>query len=354
MSPRRRKRLDPAVFQLPAERIKAGEFSDRNAVLAVQAARTSRRNQRVLVQVTAKHNGWLSGIDETIALLKQCVDDWNSLTVNALYEGDIVEEWDTVMTIEGDYWTFAHLETVYLGVLSHRTLVCTNIHRIVDAARPKSVLFLGARDDYYAVQAGDGFAAMIGGARAVATAAQASLWSGKILGTVPHSLIASLAGDTVGATRQIGKLLPEDAQLLVLVDYANDVVKTSVDVARALGDRLWAVRLDTSRHMVDRSVIPQMGTFQPSGVSPQLVWNVRNALDAEGFGHIQIVVSGGFDVERIRAFEEEGTPVDAYGIGAAAYRGSFGFASDVILVGGKPQARAGRELSPNPKLERVK
>ena len=354
MSPRRRKRLDPAVFELSAERIKAGEFSDRNALLAAQAARASRKNTRVLVQVMAKHNGWLSGIDETIAMLKQCVDDWSSLIVDALYEGDIVEEWDAVLTIEGEYEAFAHLETAYLGVLSHRTLVCTNIHRIADAARPKTVMFLGARDDHYAMQAGDGFAAMIGGAKAVSTSAQASLWGGKVVGTVPHSLIAALGGDTTGATRQVARLLPDDAQLLALVDYENDVVKASVDVARALGDRLWAVRLDTSRHMVDRSVISQMGTFEPAGVSPQLVWNVRNALDAEGFGHIQIVVSGGFDVERIREFEEEGTPVDAYGIGAAAYRGSFGFASDVVLVGGKPQARAGRALSPNPKLERVK
>lgn len=354
MSPRRRKRLDPAVFQLPAERLKAGELSDRNAVLALEAARAAKKNPRVVVQVMAKNDGWLSGIDEAIAVLKQCVDDWNGLSVNALYEGDIVQAWDTVMTIEGDYAAFAHLETVYLGVLSHRTLVCSNVHRIAEAARPKTVLFFGASDDHYAMQPGDGFAAMIGGAKAVSTAAQASLWNGKVLGTVPHSLIAAMGGDTVSATKQIGRLLPEDSQLLALVDYENDVVKASVEVARALGDRVWAVRLDTSQNMVDRSVIPQMGTFKPAGVNPQLVWNVRNALDAEGFGHVQIVVSGGFDVERIREFEDEGTPVDAYGIGAAAYRGEFGFASDVIAVGGKPQSRSGRGQRSNPKLERVK
>jgi nicotinate phosphoribosyltransferase len=46
--------------------------------------------------------------------------------------------------------------------------------------------------------------------------------------------------------------------------------------------------------------------------------------------------------------------VDAYGVGSAAYRGTFDFTADIVQVGGKPQARAGRALSPNPKLERVK
>jgi nicotinate phosphoribosyltransferase len=354
VSPRRRKRLDPAVFQLPIERIRTGEFADRHLALASEALKNTKKNPRVLLQVTAKGYGWLSGIDESIAILKLGIEDWGALTVNALYEGDIIEPWDTVMTIEGDLSTFAHLETIYLGVLNHRTLVCTNVHEMADAARPKSVLFFGARDEHYQMQPGDGFAAMVGGAKAVATVAQGSLWNGKVLGSVPHSFIAAIGGDTVAATKQIAKLLPEDAQLLVLVDYENDVVRGAVEVARALGDRLWGVRLDTSEHLVDKSVLPQMGTFHPTGVNPQLVWNVRNGLDAEGFGDVQIVVSGGFDAERVRDFEDEGTPVDAYGIGAAAYKGAFGFTADVVAVGGKPQSRTGRKLRENPKLERVK
>jgi nicotinate phosphoribosyltransferase len=89
-------------------------------------------------------------------------------------------------------------------------------------------------------------------------------------------------------------------------------------------------------------------------VNPQLVWNVRHALDAEGFGDVQIVVSGGFDAERVAEFEEEGVPVDAYGIGSAAYKGAFDFTADIVQVAGKPQSRAGRTQRENPKLERVK
>jgi nicotinate phosphoribosyltransferase len=143
-------------------------------------------------------------------------------------------------------------------------------------------------------------------------------------------------------------------QLIALVDYANDSVATSLAVARALEERLWGVRLDTSEFMVDRSVIPQMGAFRPTGVNPPLVWNVRNALDAEGFGDVKIVVSGGFDLARIRAFEEDGVPVDAYGVGAGAHEGRWDFTADVVQLDGRPQAKAGREYRTNVKLERVK
>jgi nicotinate phosphoribosyltransferase len=354
MSPRRRKRLDPSVFGLSAEAIKAGEYADRYAALAPQVLRAAKANPRVVLQVTAKHDGWVSGIDEAIAILKVGVEDWSDLTVNALYEGDAVEEWDTVMTIEGEYASFAHLETLCLGVLAHRTRVCTNVRRVVEAGRPKPVLFFAARDEHWLMQPGDGFAAMIAGAKEVSTLVQGSLWNGKIVGTIPHTLIAALGGDTVAATRRFAKLLDEDVRLLALVDYDNDSVRTAVEVARALGDRLWAIRLDTSEHMVDKSVLPHLGTFRPTGVNPPLVWNVRNALDSEGFGDVQIVVSGGFDAERVQAFEDEKVPVDAYGVGSAAYKGTFDFTADVVRVDGKPEARAGRKLRENSNLERVK
>jgi nicotinate phosphoribosyltransferase len=353
MSPRRRKRLDPSAFSLPVEQLKAGEYSDRYAPLVAEILGSSARAV-VILQVTAKHDGWLSGIDEAIAILKGAVQDWNALTVSALYEGDPIEAWDTVMTIEGDFAAFAHLEAAYLGVLCHRSRVCTNVREMVDAARPKPVMFLAARDEHFLMQPGDGFAALVGGAKEVSTAAQGSLSGAKTVGTISHTLIAALGGNTVTATRRLAKQLPEDASLLPLVDYDNDSVRTSLELARALGDRLWGVRLDTSEYMVDKSVITQLGTFRPGGVSPQLVWNVRNALDSEGFGDVHIVVSGGFDAERIREFEAEGAPVDAYGVGAAAYRGTFDFTTDIVQVGGKPQARAGRRLRENPKLERVK
>ena len=97
-----------------------------------------------------------------------------------------------------------------------------------------------------------------------------------------------------------------------------------------------------------------MGTFPPTGVNPRLVWNVRNALDDEGFGDVKIVASGGFSIERIRDFEDEGVPVDAYGVGSSLYAAHIPYTADIVQVDGEPQAKAGRELHPNPKLERVR
>jgi nicotinate phosphoribosyltransferase len=353
MPPRRRKRLDPAAFNLPVEQLRQGFYTDTYFVRTREIVRQDKRSPVVTIQFSGKTEGWLSGIDEAIALLKLCVDDWSALTVHALYEGDRYESWDTVLTVEGPYESFGHLETVCLGTLARRTRVCTNAKLISDAAQSKPVMIFGARDDAFLVQAGDGYSAMVGGVKFMSTDAQASLFGGKIVATIPHALIALCGGDTVKATKRFAEMF-DGVELIALVDYANDSVKTSVDVAKALEGRLWGVRLDTAETMVDRSVVSQMGAFKPTGVNASLVWNVRNALDAEGFGEVKIVASGGFDAARIFAFEEDGVPVDAYGVGSALLDGRFDFTADVVQVNGKAESKAGRGLRPNPKMERVK
>jgi nicotinate phosphoribosyltransferase len=305
------------------------------------------------MQVFGKAQAFLGGVDEAIAILKICAIEWPELELHALYEGDAVEPWETVLLIEGPYDTFAHLETLYLGVLSRRTRVGTNTRRVVEAAAPKEVMFFPARHDHWLVQTGDGYAAHVAGAIGVSTDAQASWWGSQGVGTVPHALIAAYGGDTVLATRKFAERIGPEVRLISLVDFENDCVRTSVDVARALGDRLYGVRLDTSEMLVDRSLWDQMGTFKPTGVNPQLVWNVRRALDQAGFPGVKIVVSGGFTVEKIRDFERETVPVDGYGVGSSLFQGRFDFTADVVLVDGRPCAKVGREYRPNPRLEKV-
>ena len=354
MPPRRKRRIDPALFELPVERIRAGDFSDVYFNRARQALRAEGRSAQVTWQVTVKRAGWLGGIDEAVALLRLCADDFSALEVQALYEGDRVEPWDTVMHVEGDYASFAHLETLLLGTLARRTRVCTNMRTLVDAARPKPIYLFGARSDHALLQPGDGLSAHVGGAASMSTDAQGALVGRKGVGTIPHALIAAYGGDTVAAALAVATVLPADVPLIALVDYENDSVKTSLAVARALEGRLWGVRLDTAEFMVDRAVLPAMGTFLPTGVNAALVWAVRNALDAEGFGDVKIVVSGGFNVPRIRAFEDDGVPVDAYGVGSSIMDGRWDFTADVVRLDGKPQAKAGREFRANGRLERVK
>jgi len=263
-----------------------------------------------------------------------------------------------VLTIEGDYTTFAHLETVYLGALARRTLITTNVVRVLEAANGKPIIFMPARFDHQRVQAGDGYAAYVAGQVTgfeigVTSDEQASWWGGRGIGTVPHALIAACGGDTGLAAQKFAEWAPPEMSVTVLVDFENDSVRTALDVAKALGDRLWGVRLDTSETLVDRSLWEEMGDFKPTGVNERLVRKTREALDAAGFGHVRIVVSGGFTVEKIRAFEERGVPVDAYGVGSSLIRGANDFTADVVMTDGKPSGKFGRHLRENPRLEPV-
>jgi nicotinate phosphoribosyltransferase len=349
----RRERLAPEVFELPVEQIRAGYYTDAYFNHARSTLLADGRHPRVLMQVFQRKDAVLGGMDEAIAIQKLCSYAWDELEVTALYDGDSIEPWETVLTIEGDYTVFAHLETVYLGVLARRTLVTTNVRRVVDAANGKGILYFPARHDHHCVEAGDGYAAHMAGAIGVSTGAQASWWGGKGIGTLPHALIAAYDGDTVLAARRFAEWAPEDMSIVVLADFENDSVKTSLEVAHALGPRLWGVRLDTSGDLVDRSLGDETAE-DLRGVNERLVHMVRDALDAAGFGAVKIVVSGGFTVERIRAFEERGVPVDAYGVGSSLLRGENDFTADVVLTEGVPSAKVGRHLRPNSRLELVR
>ncbi|MEX2467828.1 MAG: quinolinate phosphoribosyl transferase [Gemmatimonadota bacterium] len=349
-------RLDPSIFQLPVERMRSGYYSDKYFVRAREVVAAAGRNPVVTMQVFQKARAFVAGTDEAVAILKLCLTEgyaFSDLDVRSLRDGDHAEPWEPVMHITGPYAAFAHLETLYLGVLARRTRIATNTRAVVEAAWPRPVMFFPARHDHWMVQTGDGWAAHVAGAIGVSTDAQASWWGSEGIGTVPHALVAAFDGDTVAATRAYADTVPDDVRVISLVDFDNDCVGTSLEVAGALGSRLWGVRLDTASNVVDKALAGEMGDFDPTGVNPRLVVRVREALDGAGFGHVRIAVSGGFTVEKIRRFEEERVPVDSYGVGSALMRGSYDYTADVVRVEGKDIAKVGRWYRENPRLERV-
>ena len=355
-------RLDPEIFRLPVQRIRDGYYSDAYFVHTKSLLEAENHHPRVTMQVFQKNDSVLGGIDEAIAILKTCagheqdgtwVLGWDELEVWALREGDRISPRESVMTIEGDYSLFAHLETVYLGCLARRSLVMRNVSEVVAAANGKQIFYFPARHDHWLVQTGDGWSAHVAGAIGVSTDAQASWWGGRGIGTVPHGLIAAYDGDTVKAATVFAERFHSEMNITVLVDFENDSVRTALEVASALGPKLWGVRLDTSEDLVDRSLLDEMGGFKPTGVNPRLVENVRSALDEAGFQSVRIVASGGFTVDRIREFEGARIPVDAYGVGSSLIRGDNDFTADIVRVNGKPRAKAGRRYMPNPRLEKV-
>ena len=353
-----RTRLPPEIFDLPVEKMRAGWYTDAYFNHARDTLLQDGHHPRVVLQVFQKKDAWLGGMDEAIAIVKLCAHEYDGLEIRALYDGDRIEPWEPVMTIEGDYTAFAHLETPVLGTLARRTLITTNVVHVLEAANGKPLIFMPARHDHHRIQTGDGYAAyvagqIVGAEIGVTTNEQASWWGGIGIGTVPHALIAAYGGDTVAAARKFAAWAPADMNVTVLVDFENDSVRTALEVADALGGRLWGVRLDTAESLVDRSLFDELGDFQPTGVNERLVWKVRDALDASGYANVRIVASGGFSEAKIREFEDKGVPVDAYGVGSSLIRGSNDFTGDIVITDGMPSAKVGRHYRENPRLEPV-
>ncbi|MDE2853844.1 MAG: nicotinate phosphoribosyltransferase [Chloroflexota bacterium] len=359
----------------------------------------------------------IAGVDHALAQLRcatgyfgadgQWVDTAHRLEIDAVQDG-VVTNFDgdpqnvlTVMEIRGRYRDFAVLETTLLGVLSRASRIATNVYEVLGAAGGKPVLFFPARFDMPEVQAIDGYAYWLAlrrfhldtGIQATplaSTDAQASLWGGAGVGTLSHAMIACFLADSAETMAQFARHIPTETPRILLADFNNDVVADSRATLAAFWPhyaaalktsdregmarwRLNGVRLDTSASLRDRSLPAEA----EKGVSPQLVFTLREALNRAWEGWdvprgleavarefcraTQIVVSGGFNRERVARFEREGAPVDSYGIGSAFLsndrRTNSDFTMDVVRVkvGGKwvNMSKVGRRPCDNPDLERV-
>ena len=358
-------------------------LSDRYFQRTAATLAHSGRSPIVTMQLFAKQHGIVAGVCEVIRMLQTQLaspgpnGDRYSLrdfTIDTLIDGDPIAPWDTVMWIRGPYLAYAHLETPYLGVLARRSLVASNVRRVIDAAAGKPVIYMGARHDDWRVQTPDGFAAMVGGAGAVSSHAGGAWWGASGVGTMPHAMIAAFGGDVVAASLAFGRYVREHepgTQVIVLVDYHNDSVGDSLAAARAMraefgAGALAGIRLDTSEKLVDKSLqalAEQYPERRMNGVVPELVTSVRTALDADGFTDVGIWVSGGFTPTKIRLFEDAGVPVAGYGIGSSLLghnRGEvdglisgFDFTADIIRVDDRDESKVGRGARPNPRLVRL-
>lgn len=350
------------ILGMNVQGLRAGHYTDAYFKAAVDVLRSADHSPQVLVQVFQRNQTRVHGIEDALRLLAIGAGDWNEdgegwplcevLDVRALPEGSEIAPFEPVLTIAGDYRLFAHLETPILGLLARRTLVAHNTRALVEAAAGLPVIFMAARHDDPLVQESDGWAAIQGGAVGASTPAGAARAGSAPLGTMPHALIGAFGGDTVAAARAYCEAFP-DRPLIPLVDWDNDCVGTSLALWQELGDRLHGVRLDTSGTLVDASLAARPGTYSPTGVCPELVHAVRDALDAEGATAVKIIVSGGFKADKVRAFVSAGVPVDGFGVGSSLLRGSNDYTADIVRVDGRPCSKVGRAEVPSDRLVAV-
>ena len=294
------------------------------------------------------------GLDEAIALIHTFAKNPERLEILALNDGDIISYGEPVLKITGRYEDFGFLESMIDGILARRSSVATNVYEVKKALNGADAFSMADRQDEYHTQIGDGYATYVAGIRKVSTDAQGLWWGGKGMGTMPHALIQVSGGDIIKAAEMYHKSFPEE-KVTALIDYNNDVVTDSLMLARHLKENLRAVRVDTSKSLIDHYFDDKdTSGFDPHGVCKELIFALRKALDDEGFNYVKIVVSSGFNAAKIAEWVKLGVPVDTYGVGTSLINNmTVGFTGDLVILDGKKQAKEGREDIPSTRLKKV-
>lgn len=347
-------RLTNKTFQFDP-RLKEGWYSAAYFLKTQKIVKSEKNHQHITLQFfqRSKERAILCGMDESIALLETFVPEFSELEIYALKDGDEIAAFEPVLQITGKYAYFGFLEGVIDGILARRTSVASNVYEVLKAAKNHPVIFMGDRDDHFLQQQGDGYAAFIGGITAQCTMAMNEWWGKEGIGTMPHALIQNFGGDVVEASKAYLKHFPND-QLVALVDYNNDVITDSLLLAQEFGRKLYAVRVDTSEYLIDKSLEKESDTTDLYGVCPALIVKLRQNLDKNGFNFVKILVSGGFNAVKIAHFVDQKVPVDMYGVGSSLLKLQISFTGDCVLLDGKPQAKVGRKFIENSRLEKVK
>ncbi|MBR8463328.1 nicotinate phosphoribosyltransferase [Campylobacter sp. faydin G-24] len=348
------KRLTDKTFNLD-EKIAKGFYTAKYFLKVKEIVGKHLPNQRVTMQFFQRHDDvMLCGVDESIAIIHKFATNPQNLEIYALNDGDMISANEPVLKISGAYEDFGWLENIIDATLTRRSSVATNVYRTLKVANGKIVFSMADRQDEIVTQIGDGYATYVAGIDRVSTDAQGFWWGGTGMGTMPHALIQMCEGDVVKACEIYATTFP-DEQVTALVDYNNDVITDAIKAANALKDRLGAVRVDTSKNLIDRFFDGKdVSGFDPHGVCRELIFALRDELDIHGFNHVKIVVSSGFTPEKIAEFERYGTPVDIYGVGSySVINTTCGFTGDLVGLNGKAQAKFGRQNISSNRLEKV-
>ena len=328
----------------PAADVLSGETADVYFERARTILAAERLDPVVTLEIFPRGDGILCGAEEALAYLREIfaeVDGTEPPIVESLHDGDPFTGKEVVMRITARYSAFGLYETALLGILASGSGWATAARRVVDAAAPIPVIGFGARHVHPSVADQMDYASVVGGCIGASTPAGARLAGLAPTGTMPHALVL-IFGDTVRAAEAFDRHIDPEIPRVILVDTFRDEAEESLRVADALGDRLWGVRLDTPS--------------ERGRVTPALVHEVRARLDQAGHGHVRIVVSGGFDADRITQFREAGAPVDSFAVGSAISKASpIDFTGDLKEIDGRAVAKRGRipGRTESPRLERI-
>ena len=322
MSPTPKRRFHTAA----ESDIKSGEVSDVYFERTVEILRHRGDRKRVKAEIYLKSlpDDWqwgiLAGIEEVATLMEGVPVD-----LQAMDEGTVFNPYQPVIVIDGVYVEWAQYETALLGLLCQASGIATKAARCKKAAGERQVISFGARRMHPTLAPMIERNAFIGGCDGVAVTKSADLIDSDPMGTIPHALVL-MVGDTVEALRAFHEVIDPKVRRVALIDTLQDEKFEAIRVAEALGDDLYAVRLDTPSS--------RRGDFY------RILEEVRWELDLRGYSHVKIIASGGIDEYEILNLNPL---ADSYGVGTSiANAPVLNFGLDIMEIEGRPMAKRGK------------
>ena len=315
------------VFQVAeGKEILEGKITDVYFVRTLKILKSEHIDCAVRAEFVAKKlpDNWpwavLTGLEEVSHILTRL-----PVKARAMREGTVFYPNEPVLEIEGSYLDFCLYETAILGLLCQATGIATKSSRFKKLCGHRLLVSFGVRRMHPSVAPMIERNAFVGGCDGVSVAKSGEIIGRDPMGTVPHALILCI-GSTVEALKAFDRVLEPEINRVALVDTFNDEKFECLNVAGALGSKLYAVRFDTPSS--------RKGDFL------SILEECRWELDLRGFEHVKFFVSGGLQEEDIVRLN----PVaDAFGVGTSISSAPVvDFSMDIVEVNGQPRAKRGK------------
>ena len=307
--------------------IKEGQVTDVYFLRTQHILRAKRLNKHVCAEFVVKRLppgyvfGVLAGLEEAVEVLLTIP----GIEVEAMEEGTVFGPYQPILTVRGRYLDFGLFETALLGLLCQASGIATRAARCRRAAGRRLVLSFGARRVHPAIAPMVERAAYLGGCDGVSVVESAKQLGIQPTGTIPHALVL-LMGDAAWAVKAFDEVIPRSVKRVALIDTIGDEKFEALACAEALGDKLFAVRLDTPASR--------------RGDLAELLREVRWELDLRGHRAVKLLVSGGMDEAQISLLND---CCDGYGVGTALSNAPvLDLAMDIVEIDGRPMAKRGK------------
>lgn len=215
----------------------------------------------------------------------------------AVPEGTPIFPGEPIMTVRAPAIEAQFIETFLLLTLNHQSLIATKTNRIVRAANGRPVSEFGSRRAQGTAAAILGArAAYIGGCDSTACTIADELYGVPAGGTMAHSWVQMFDSE-YEAFDTYCKIYPNSATLLIdTYNVIKSGLPNAIKAFKANGIEQCAVRID-------------------SGDIAYLSRKVRKMLDEAGMPNCKIVVSNSLDEYIIRDLLNQGSQIDAFGVG---------------------------------------